>query len=80
MFTTLLQGVHFSGLLDVLNILSADTCISRQTEGHQFGDHPSSQSVRVTSPSATEAHIVICCVFMAHVSQCSISLRAEHAV
>jgi hypothetical protein len=26
-------------LLDVQNILSADTGISRQTEGHSFGDH-----------------------------------------
>jgi hypothetical protein len=33
------QGVHFAGLLDVQIMLSADTHISRQTEGHSFGDH-----------------------------------------
>jgi hypothetical protein len=33
------------GLLDVQNILSADIGISRQTEGHSFGDHLISESV-----------------------------------
>jgi hypothetical protein len=33
-----LQDVHFAGLLDVRNIISADTGISRQTESHSFGD------------------------------------------
>jgi hypothetical protein len=32
-FTWFIQDVHFAGLLDVQNILSADTGISRQTEG-----------------------------------------------
>jgi hypothetical protein len=36
--------------------------ISRQTEGHSFGDHLSSESVRVTPSSVTEASIVLCSV------------------
>jgi hypothetical protein len=52
--------VHRAGLLDVQNILSADTCISQQTEGHSFGDHLISESVRVTPLSVIEASIVLC--------------------
>jgi hypothetical protein len=63
------QGVHCAGLLDVQNI-------SRQTDGHSFGDHLISDSVRVTPTSVTEASIVLC-VFMTRVSQCPISLRSE---
>jgi hypothetical protein len=35
-----IQVVHFTGLLNVQNILSAGTGIARQTEGHSFDDHP----------------------------------------
>jgi hypothetical protein len=71
----LIQDVHFAGLLDVQNILSVDIGISRQTEGHSFGDHLISELVSVTPSSVIEASIV----FMTRVSQCPISLRAEHA-
>jgi hypothetical protein len=54
--------VHCTGLLDLQNILPSDTCISRQTEGHSFGDHLSSESVRVTPSSVIEASIVLCSV------------------
>jgi hypothetical protein len=40
-----LQSVHFAGLLDIHNILLADTGISRQTDGHSFSDHLISGSV-----------------------------------
>jgi hypothetical protein len=43
--------------LDVQNILSADTLISRQTEGHSFGDHLIIGSVSVIPSSVTEASI-----------------------
>jgi hypothetical protein len=43
----LIQDVHFAGLLDVLNILSADNGISRKTEGHSFGENLISGSVSV---------------------------------
>jgi hypothetical protein len=36
--------------------------ISLQTEGHSFGDHLSSESVRLTPPSAIKASIVLCSV------------------
>jgi hypothetical protein len=52
-----IQGVHFAGLLDVQN-----TGISRQTEGHSFGDHLSSESVSVMPLSVIEASIVLCSV------------------
>jgi hypothetical protein len=50
----------------VQNILSADTGrhISRQTKGHVFGVHLSSESVRVTPSSVTEASIMLCSVFL----------------
>jgi hypothetical protein len=51
-----IKSVHFAGLLDVQNILSADTAISRQTESHSFGD------VGVTLSSVIEASIVLCSV------------------
>jgi hypothetical protein len=60
---TVVQCVHLAGLLDVQNILSADTGISRQT-GHSFGDHLISGSVSVTSSSVTEASIFLCSVFL----------------
>jgi hypothetical protein len=56
------QGVHCAGLLDVHDILSADTGISRQTQDHSFGDHLSSESVSVTPSSVIEASIVLCSV------------------
>jgi hypothetical protein len=71
------QDVHFARLLDVQNILSADADISRQTKGHSFGDHLSS----VTLPSVIESfYFALFCVFMTRVSQCPISLRAEHSI
>jgi hypothetical protein len=57
-----MQGVHFAGLLDVQNILSADTGISRQTESNSFGDHLISESASVTASSVIEASIVLCSV------------------
>jgi hypothetical protein len=51
--------VHYAGLLDVQNILPADTGISRQTEGHSFGDHFASASVSVTPSSVMQASIVL---------------------
>jgi hypothetical protein len=59
-----IQCVHCAGLLDVRNILSADTGISRKTEGHSFGDHLSSESVRVTPSCVIEASIVHCSVLL----------------
>jgi hypothetical protein len=44
----LIQSVHCAGLLDVQDMLSADTGISGQTEGYSFGDHLISESVSVT--------------------------------
>jgi hypothetical protein len=40
----------------------SDTVISRKTEGHSFGDHLSSESVRVTPSSVTEASTMLCSV------------------
>jgi hypothetical protein len=57
-----IQSVHFAGLLDVRNILSADTPISRKTEGHSFGDRVSSESVRVMPLNVIEASVVLCSV------------------
>jgi hypothetical protein len=73
----LLQSVR---LLEVQTILSADTGISRQTEGHSFGDHLSIESVHVTPSSMIEASTVLCYVFITRVSQCPIRLRAEHPI
>jgi hypothetical protein len=53
--------VHFAGLLEVRNVLSADTGISRQTEGHSFGDYLISVSVSVTPSGVIEATIVLFC-------------------
>jgi hypothetical protein len=36
--------------------------ISGQTEGHSFGDHLSTESVRVTPSSVTEASVMLCSV------------------
>jgi hypothetical protein len=41
----------FAGLIDVQNILSADTGIYRQTEGHSFADHLISELVSVKPSS-----------------------------
>jgi hypothetical protein len=57
-----IQGVYFTGSLDVQNILSADTDISRQTEGHSFGDRLISELVGVTPSNVTEASVVLCSV------------------
>jgi hypothetical protein len=57
-----IYSVHFAGLLDVHNILSAEASTSRQTEGHSFGDHLISWSVSVTRVSVIEASIVLCSV------------------
>jgi hypothetical protein len=57
-----LYSVHCAGLLDVQNILSADTAISRQTEGHSFCDHLISESVSVTPSIIIEASVVLCSV------------------
>jgi hypothetical protein len=73
------KSIHFAGLLDVLNIVSADTGISWQTEGHSLGDHLSNELVSITPSSVIES-IVLCSVFMIRVSQCPISLRAEHPI
>jgi hypothetical protein len=54
--------------------------ISRQNEGHSFGDHLISESVSITPSSVIEASIVLCSVFMTRVSQCPISLRSEHLI
>jgi hypothetical protein len=75
-----IQSLHCAGLLDVQNILSADTGTSRQTVGHSFGDHLSSESVSVAPSSGIEASIVLYSVFMTRVSQCPISLPFEHPV
>jgi hypothetical protein len=48
--------------LDVQSILSVDTLIARQTEGHSFGDHLISESVSVTLSSVIEASIALCSV------------------
>jgi hypothetical protein len=74
-----IQSTHFAGLLEVRNVLSADTGFSRQTEGHSFGDHPIIGSVSVTPSTVIEDSIVLFCVFMIRVSQSPTSLRAEHS-
>jgi hypothetical protein len=56
------ERAHCAGLLDVQNIVSADTGIPRQTEGHSFGDHLRSESVRVTPSSVIETSILLCSV------------------
>jgi hypothetical protein len=52
----------FTGLLDIQNILLADTGISGQTKGHSFGDHLGSESVNVMPSSVIEAPIMLCSV------------------
>jgi hypothetical protein len=59
---------------------SADTGITRQTEGHSFGDHLISQSVSVTQSSLIEVSIVLCSVSLWLVwvnvqSACSLNTR-----
>jgi hypothetical protein len=55
-----MQSVHCAGLLDVQYILSADTGISRQIEGHSVGDHLISDSIIITTSSVIQASIVLC--------------------
>jgi hypothetical protein len=57
-----IQGVHFGGVLDVQNLLSADIFISRQTDGYSFGDHLISESVSIMPSSVIEASTVLCSV------------------
>jgi hypothetical protein len=68
-------GVYFA---EIQNILLADTGISWKTEGHSFSDQLISGSVSVMPLSVIEASVVLFCLFMTRVSQCPISLRAEH--
>jgi hypothetical protein len=75
-----IQNVHFAGLLDVQNILPADTGISRLTEYHSFGDHLISGSVSVTPECDRSFYCALFCVFMTRVSQCRISLLSEHPI
>jgi hypothetical protein len=67
----LIYGVHFAGLLDVKNILSADSGISWQTEGHSFGDDLISGSVNVTPSSVIE--LLLCSVLCLYDSYASMS-------
>jgi predicted GNAT family acetyltransferase len=57
-------------------LIGRHTVISRQTEGHSFGDHMISESVNVTSSSVF--YCAMFCVFMTRVRQCLISLRTEY--
>jgi hypothetical protein len=72
-----LYSVHFAGSLDVQNILSAGTGISRKTEGHSFCDHLSSESVRVIECDGS-FYCALFRVVMTRVGQCPNSLLAEH--
>jgi hypothetical protein len=56
----IIQNIHFAGLLDVQDILLADTDISRKTEDHSFGDHLISESVNVMPSGVREASIALC--------------------
>jgi hypothetical protein len=53
-----MYSVHCAGLLDVQNILSADSGISRQQTGLSFGDH----LISVTPSGVIEASVVLCSV------------------
>jgi hypothetical protein len=44
------------------HLISRHCGISRQTEGHSFGDHLISKSVSVTPSSVIEASIMLCSV------------------
>jgi hypothetical protein len=44
------------------HLIGRHCCISRQTEGHSFGDHLIIESVSVTPSSVIEASIVLCSV------------------
>jgi hypothetical protein len=54
-------SVHCAGLLDE-HLIGRHCCISRQTEGHSFGDRLSSESVSVMPSNMIEASIVQCSV------------------
>jgi hypothetical protein len=56
------KSVHCAGLLDVQNILSADTGIFRQTEGNSFSDYLIIASVSGTPSSVIDASVVLCSV------------------
>jgi hypothetical protein len=58
----LIYSVHFAGLLDIQNFLSADTGISQQTGGHSFGDQLTSKSVSAMPSNVIEASTVLCSV------------------
>jgi hypothetical protein len=73
-------SLHFAGLLDVQNILSVDTGISRKTKDHSLGDHLINESVTVTPLSVIEASIVLFLVFVTRVSQCCSSMRSEQTI
>jgi hypothetical protein len=60
--TSAYTGCSFCRLIRRPEHLTADTGISRQTDGHSFGDHLSSESVSVTPSSVIEASIVLCSV------------------
>jgi hypothetical protein len=60
--SSVIQDLHFAGLLDVQNIISADAGIYWQTEGHSLGDHLINRPVSVTPSSVIEASIVLCSV------------------
>jgi hypothetical protein len=73
-------NVHSAGLLDVHIVLSADTGISLQTEGHLFGDHLISGSVSIIPSSVIEGSIVVCSVSLGFVwanvqSACALNTR-----
>jgi hypothetical protein len=57
-----IYSVHCGGLLDIQNILLADTGISQQTDSNSFGDHPISDSLGVMPSSVTEVSTVLCSV------------------
>jgi hypothetical protein len=77
-----IQSALCTGLLDVQNILSADTGISRKIEIYSFGDHLSIDSVSVTSSSVMEDSIVLCSVslWLVWINARTISLPSEHPI
>jgi hypothetical protein len=62
--------VHFAGLLDVLNILSADTGIFRQTESHSFGDHLISGSDSVNAIECDRKFYCVLCSLLCLYDTC----------
>jgi hypothetical protein len=79
-FRQQLYSVHCAGLLDVQNILSADTGISRQTEGHSFGYHLISEGRSVLRHRVSQKFLLcsVLCLWLAWVniqSACSLNTR-----